>query len=118
MYLIHAKLRPPAVGVDLPPRLAALLGAMTVPEDRLEHIAVHPDAVPYPTLGLYLMADSLREAEQRAQRLGRRWVTDVSPLRGWQLVSAEAPLVAPFYDRLLSSSGLGGLIGPGPLPSS
>ncbi len=118
MYLIHVRLRPPAPGIGLPFGLGALLRAMTLPEDRVEHVAAHPDASPYPTLGLYLMADSLAQAEERAQRLGRRWVTGVPLLQGWRLISAEAPLVVPFYDRLLSSSGLGGRFGPGPFPSS
>ncbi|WP_344459830.1 hypothetical protein [Kitasatospora kazusensis] len=118
MYLIHARLRPPIPGRPLPGRLAALLWAMSVPEDRIEHIAVHPKAVPYPTLGLYLQADRLGEAEERAAQLCGRWVTGISLLQGWQPVDAQAPLVVPFYEQLLSSSGLGGLNGPGPFPST
>ncbi|MDH6111684.1 hypothetical protein P3T36_001999 [Kitasatospora sp. MAP12-15] len=118
MYLIHVQLRPPAPGVCLPPRLAPLLRAMSHPDDRVEHIAVHADASPLPTLGVYLLADSLADAEERAKQLSRRWVTSMPLLQGWCPMRAEAPLVVPFYERLLSLSGRAGLNGPGTFPST
>ncbi len=118
MYLIHVRLGPPVDDLPLPSGLAQLLQAMSTPEDRVEHVAVHPDALPWPTLGVYLVADCLRDAEERAARLCGRGVTGIPLLRGWRLVNAQAPLVVPFYEQLLSSSGLGGLNGPGPFPST
>ncbi|GAA0684529.1 hypothetical protein GCM10010193_42980 [Kitasatospora atroaurantiaca] len=108
MYLIHVRLRPTTPGSSLPPGLRSHLLGMSVPEDRIEHLSVHTDALPHPTLGLYLMAESLGEAEEQATRLCLRWVTGSTLLEGWQPVAAQAPLVAPFYEQLLSFVGSGG----------
>ncbi|MFI9324929.1 hypothetical protein ACIGXI_34845 [Kitasatospora aureofaciens] len=105
MYLIHVRLRPSAPGGRLPHGIGTLLRAAALPADGIEHISVHAEARPHPTLGLYLTADSLRTAEDRAARLARRWVAEVPALADWQPVSAEVPFVAPFYERLLSASG-------------
>jgi hypothetical protein len=118
MYLIHVQLRPPASGGRLPDGIGTLLRANALPADGIEHISVHAQAHPYPTLGLYLTADCLLTAEERARLLARRWVAELPALAHWQRVSAEAPFVAPFYERLLSASGPGGLNGPGTFRSS
>jgi hypothetical protein len=118
MYLIHASVRPPVHGLALPDRLASQLRALVQPEDGVEHLVVHADARPYPTLGLYLRAERLEAAEEQAARLCRRWLSGLAALRNWSLVRAQAPLVAPFYEWLLHSADPEGPNGPGPLSST
>ncbi|MFD7988403.1 hypothetical protein ACFV4M_34225 [Kitasatospora indigofera] len=117
MYLVHARLRAPA-GAELHASAGSLLRAFAVPADGLEHVAVHPRAEPDPVLGLYLLSPSLEEAEACAARLCRRAFDTLPRLAGWQLLSARAPMVTPFYEHLLGLPGGGGPIRPGPDPST
>ncbi|WP_407838166.1 hypothetical protein ACE1OC_20070 [Streptomyces sp. DSM 116496] len=71
--------------------------------DGLEHVAAHPRALPHPVVGLFLRAESLMEAESNAAVLCRR-VLECAEFTGWSLVLAQAPMVAPFYESLLSAS--------------
>jgi hypothetical protein len=118
MYLIHAAVCPPVDGLALPDGLTAWLRPLIRPEDSVEHLVVHADARPHPTLGLYLRAERLEAAEEQATRLCRRWLRDLALLRGWSLVHAQAPLVVPFYARLLYGADSEGPNGPGPLSSN
>ncbi|MFD5461596.1 hypothetical protein ACFWIQ_02050 [Kitasatospora sp. NPDC127059] len=105
MYLVHVALQPGSPGRPLPHDARELLLAAIRPEDRVEHVVVHPYATPDPVLGLYLLADSLTSAERRASAFCRRALATVPPFAGWRAMTAAAPLVAPFYERLLSGSG-------------
>ncbi|WP_371616489.1 hypothetical protein [Streptomyces sp. NBC_00454] len=137
MYLIHAALRAPSTGVQLPAHAGELVRAFADADaaaataadvDRLggggtfgsiEHVSTHPGALPGPTLGVYLIADSLDEAERRTEVLCRRAFEEVPALRGWTVGRVGVPLVTPYYERLLlATSGLPGRKGPGPVPSS
>ncbi|MET8623679.1 hypothetical protein ABZW30_07970 [Kitasatospora sp. NPDC004669] len=118
MYLVHAALRPLSPGLRLSLDARELLLAAIRPEDRVEHLVVHPDALPNPVLGVYLLADSLAEAESRTDAFCRRALTAVPRLAGWSAARVAAPLVTPFYERLLSSSGRPGRNGPGTFPST
>ncbi|MFE2721609.1 hypothetical protein [Kitasatospora sp. NPDC059327] len=101
MYLVHATLRPLAPDGSLPRDVRDLLLAAIRPEDRVEHLVVHPDAVPRPVLGVYLLADSLAEAEHRAAAFCRRALAGTPRLSGWRTAGVAVPLVTPFYERLL-----------------
>lgn len=117
MYLVHIVLAA-AAATALPDRVRELIGAAALPDERVEHVAVHPQGPGRLVVGVYLLADRLEEAEHRAAALCRR-VLEASPeFQGWWLASAGVPLVAPFYEQLVSSSGLGGRIGPGPFQAS
>ncbi|MGW2378220.1 hypothetical protein [Kitasatospora sp. NPDC001683] len=105
MYLVHAALRPVSPGRPLPLDARELLLAAVRPEDRVEHLVVHPDAVPDPVLGVYLVAGSLTEAESRTAAFCRRVLAAVPQLAGWKAAGVAAPLVVPFYERLLSAPG-------------
>ncbi|MFB8243351.1 hypothetical protein ACFC58_43150 [Kitasatospora purpeofusca] len=117
MYLVHAALRAPSAGHRLPGGLAAQLLVLAGP-DRVEHIAVHPDAAPDAVVGVFLVADRLADAEHRAGELLHRAVEELPALRGWSVGPVRVPLVGAFYDRLLSGSGPAGRNGPGTIPSS
>ncbi|MEU8621310.1 hypothetical protein [Streptomyces sp. NPDC048623] len=111
MYLIHAQLRPP--GVQFLPEDAAVRAlALALPEERVEHVSAHPDALPLPVLGVFLLAGSLAEAESRAAALCRRLVERHPALAGWRLSGAEAPLLAPLGHGLLGPA-VGPSTGPG-----
>lgn len=137
MYLIHAALRAPSAGAQLPPHAGELVRAFADADaefharahaDRpggggacgpVEHVSAHPRALPGPTLGVYLIADSLVEAERRTEALCRRAFEEVPALRGWTVGRVGVPLVTPYYERLLmATSGLPGRNGPGPVPST
>lgn len=125
MYLIHAALRAPAPGVPLPTHAGELVRAFadasagSTPYCGVEHVSAHPGALPGPTLGVYLVADSLSEAERRTEALCRRAFEEVPALRGWTVGRVGVPLVTPYYEHLLlAASGTGGRKGPGPVPSS
>ncbi|MFF7298390.1 hypothetical protein [Streptomyces sp. NPDC008265] len=71
MYLVHARLRtvPPT---EVPDDLRETARAGLSPGDRVEHLAVHPQSAEHFTLGFYLLSDSLKEAELRAEAVCRR----------------------------------------------
>lgn len=104
MYLVHARLHGPPC-VSLPSETRSLVRARVSGEDGIEHVAVHPHALPHPVIGLYVRAESLAVAEAQATRVCRRLLRDCAEFAGWSLLVAQAPLVAPFYESLLSASG-------------
>lgn len=119
MYLIHAALRAPSTGIQLPCETGELVRRITDVHNPVEHVSVHPYAQPDPVLGVYLLAASLAEAEERVWTLACRAVAELPSLRGWTVARVGAPFVAPYYERLLLSSSVpAGRIGPGPIPSS
>ncbi|GAA3184309.1 hypothetical protein GCM10010451_36850 [Streptomyces virens] len=92
MYLVHAHLELPA-GAHLPPGVRGLVRSAIVDGDRVEHVAVHPRSASRLTLGFYLLADGLEEAEERAVRVCGRLVGAVPQLAAARLTGAEVPLV-------------------------
>ncbi len=117
MYLIHAQVRPPD-GSPLPESAGRWVRACALAEERVEHVAVHVRARPYPVLGVYLLADCLEQAEARTADAVRRALDSQPALRGWVLIRAQAPLVAPFYERLMDGSATPGHNRPRPDPSN
>ncbi|MEV7776780.1 hypothetical protein [Kitasatospora sp. NPDC088351] len=116
MYLVHTALQPGAAGGPLPPDARELLLAAARVEDRIEHVVLHPHAVPHPVLGVYLLADSMEEAEARVAGFCDRALAAVRPFTGWCAAPPTVPLVVPFYERLLAEYGRPGRNGPGRLP--
>ncbi|MFE5584404.1 hypothetical protein [Kitasatospora sp. NPDC056531] len=104
--------------MTLPQGSGGLVRSIAMPHEEIEHISVHHGSTPDPVLGVFLIADRLESAEAVVARLCRRAIDTLPALRGWSVARVGAPLVAPFYERLLSSSGHGGLISPGPVPST
>ncbi|MFD0122579.1 hypothetical protein [Streptomyces virginiae] len=103
MYLVHAHLQAPPGGA-LPPDTPSLVWAQAYLDEGLEHVVAHPCALPHPVLGFYVRAENLTAAELKAHELCRRLLDRVE-FAGWSLVRAEAPMVALFYESLLSRSG-------------
>lgn len=94
MYLVHAHLRRSAQGGELPSDLRALVYESARPEDGVEHVSVHgDDASSEPVLGLFLLADSLAQAEENAAAVCARLLGTHPDLSGWILQRAEAPLL-------------------------
>ncbi|MER5778286.1 hypothetical protein ABT144_29120 [Streptomyces sp. NPDC002039] len=94
MYLVHAHLRPPARGAETPFHLRALVYESARPEDAVEHVSVHVEAAPGPVLGLFVLADSLAQAESNAEAVCARLLSGHPELTGWTLVHAQVPLLA------------------------
>ncbi|MEV4439618.1 hypothetical protein AB0K09_11430 [Streptomyces sp. NPDC049577] len=103
MYLVHASLRGPR-RAEFPVHAGALVLSQADPLDRIEHVVTHAHAVPHPVLGLYVLAERLEDAEARAAGVCRRAVERCPELSGWELVSAQVPLLTLYED--LPSSGL------------
>lgn len=113
MYLVHVGLHAPAL---IPSDLTALVRGHIRPEDGVEHVSVHPHALPRPVIGVYLCAPALAVAEEQARLVCERVLARCPRLAGWSLAAAEAPLLAPELilgrplDQVSSSGpGQGGL---------
>lgn len=94
MYLVHAQLSAP-LGGFLPADAARRTLALARPGEGVEHVTAHPHAVPDPTLGVFLVAKSLTEAEALTAVLCYRLLNSHTCLVGWGLRRAQAPLLAP-----------------------
>ncbi|MCF1597257.1 hypothetical protein [Streptomyces muensis] len=68
----------------------------------MEHVVVHADGSDLLVLGLYVTAPSLEAAERTARALVLRALRLRPPLLDAEIVSCGVPLVAPFYDLLLT----------------
>jgi len=114
MYLLHATLAGQG-GRAVPRDTAALVAGSARPEDRLEHVALHlddprggprsgPGGDRRAVLGLFLIADSLAEAERTATELCLRALEECSELRGLRLLSCGAAMPPAYYDGLLGAA--------------
>ncbi|MET9803748.1 hypothetical protein [Streptomyces sp. NPDC006368] len=116
MYLVHAHLELP-FGRELPYDVRNLLKSALRPDDEVEHLAVHPRSPSWLTLGCYLLAHRLEEAEARTARVCRRLVDEVPALGGARLLDVGVPLL-PFLPAAVGGEALPGHIGPRPVRST
>ncbi|MGW2542923.1 hypothetical protein ACWC5I_19145 [Kitasatospora sp. NPDC001574] len=116
MYLVHVSLQAPAGPAELPDDARELL--LAAAEEGIEHVSVHAGAVPHPVLGVFVLADRLEDAEQRAEAFCRRAVAVSPRLTGWRVQCGQVPLVAAFHERLPADPGPAGRNGPGAIPST
>jgi hypothetical protein len=96
VYLVHTELLNRKAELCVPQNLADLLRDLALPGDGVEHVVIHPRPGHGLTVGVYLLADRLRVAEETAARLCLRAVTEIGPLPGWRVGRSEAPLLAPY----------------------
>ncbi|MFJ1967521.1 hypothetical protein ACIO93_02510 [Streptomyces sp. NPDC087903] len=92
MYLVHVHLELPS-GEQLPANIGAVVRSAIVPGDRVEHVAVHPRSASGLTLGFYLLADVLEEAEERAVQVCGRLLREIPQLGAASMTSAGVPLL-------------------------
>ena len=121
MYLIHVTLQPAGPSVraaELPVNAGEMLFSVALPEERIEHVAVHSRALPHPVVGVYVLAGRIEEAEDRATRFCGRALAACPAFAGWHPVRAQAPLVGLFYELMLSAAGPAVRSAPGPEPST
>ena len=100
MYLVHAHVRSREHEV-LTDTIAALVVACALPSDRIEHIAAHLLSDGSVTLGLFVLAACLEDAESAARRTCERAFSAYPELRGCVLVSCGSPLVPVFIEWLM-----------------
>ncbi|MEV7414422.1 hypothetical protein [Streptomyces sp. NPDC089919] len=107
MHLVHVRLVVPG---ECPegPGLREIFRAHAVPEERLEHISVHPGEGGLVTLGFFVTADSLLAAESVALSVVERAVAGEPALREARLHGCGGALVAEFFDRLVIGPGRDG----------
>lgn len=96
VYLVHTELLNRKADSCIPQNLADLLRALARPGDGVEHVVIHPRPGHGVTVGVYLLADRLLDAEETAARLCGRAVAEIGPLPGWLVGRSEAPLLAPY----------------------
>ncbi|MFF5255252.1 hypothetical protein ACFY4K_24845 [Streptomyces leeuwenhoekii] len=92
MYLVHAHLALPS-GEQVPPDIRDVVRSAITAGDRVEHVAVHPRPAPGLTLGFYLLAGVLEEAEERAVRVCARLLREVPQLATARLTGVGVPLL-------------------------
>ncbi|MET9500602.1 hypothetical protein ABZY42_02470 [Streptomyces sp. NPDC006622] len=92
MYLVHTHLELPG-GSRLPPDVRALVRSAIIPGDGVEHVAVHPRSPSTLTLGFYLVAGALAEAEERAVMVCSRLLDELPQLASARLTGAGVPLL-------------------------
>ena len=98
MHLIHVRLQGPDDTADRPDT-AAIISACAEKADGLEHVTVHQGQSGELTVGLFMLAGSLAEAEHHARRLTARAVADHPDLHGFHVLTAEGVLVpGPWWD--------------------
>ncbi|MFC8920954.1 hypothetical protein ACFT5C_35055, partial [Streptomyces sp. NPDC057116] len=100
MRLVHVRLN--GTNVPIGPDFPSFLMSCAVEGDRLEYATVHEG--PSPTLGLFLSAESVEQAERAAHAVVRRALGRRPELAHVEVVSARTPLVTAFYERLLTTS--------------
>lgn len=96
VYLVHTELLYGKQDLCTPQNLADLLHLLADVDDGVEHVVVHPHPEHGVTVGVYLLANGLREAEETTATLCRRAVAEAGPLPGWRVGRSEAPLLAPY----------------------
>ncbi|MFF2195026.1 hypothetical protein [Streptomyces sp. NPDC058157] len=100
MYLVHIALAASGEDAVFPAHAAELIGSAALPEERVEHVAVHRRPSGKPVIGIYILAEWLEVAESRAEGVCRRALGAFPELGDWRVLSAGVPLAAPVYDDL------------------
>ncbi|MFI1016625.1 hypothetical protein [Streptomyces sp. NPDC020965] len=94
MYLVHAQLAPLGGG-KLPGEAMSLVRARVLLDRDIQHIACHPDGPGGPVLGVFTLAGSVEEAEDRVAELCRCALRNSPGLQGLQLARCEVVLALP-----------------------
>lgn len=111
MHLVHVRvLLPEERECPEPQDLRDLLRAHAAPEERVDHVSVHPGEEGLVTVGLFVTSDSLVSAEIVALAVAERVVAGEAALLGARIVSCSGALVPEFYDRFLIGAGDDGRI--------
>jgi hypothetical protein len=92
MYLVHVQLRHQE-GALLPIQAPSWIFDAARQAESVEHVVVHRPASATPVLGVYLLADRLEDAEQRAADLCRHVLYARPELSGWGVTDAQVPLL-------------------------
>ncbi|MFI0719526.1 hypothetical protein [Streptomyces sp. NPDC021224] len=101
MHLVHVELHRTGHAL-LPPGVAGLVLRLCGPDEPIEHVAVHPDAVTGPVLGLFVLAPSVAAAERLAATACRRALAALPEPTGFTVGRCGVRLVPQFYDQQLS----------------
>ncbi|MEU7074421.1 hypothetical protein AB0B30_35055 [Streptomyces narbonensis] len=94
MYLVHAHLAPPAFG-EAPGEVMRQIRASVLGHRDVQFVACHPDGPGGPVLGIFALATSVEEAEERIAALCRSALNSDAGLRGWSLGRCEVVLALP-----------------------
>lgn len=101
MHLVHIHVRLPRRS-RLPSDFREMLREAVRPEDLVEHLAVHVGSTSQLTLGFFLVADLLEEAESRAVHVSHRLTREIPVLHGAHVADAGVPLMSLAFEPPLS----------------
>ncbi|AJT65131.2 hypothetical protein [Streptomyces chattanoogensis] len=105
MHLVHVRLND--INRHVESDFSSFLMSCAVEEEHLEHVVVHEG--PPPTLGLFLTAGSVEQAQRAADAVVRRALDSHPELAPGTVEFCRTPLVAPpSYEQLLAVQFPGG----------
>lgn len=106
MHLVHVRvLMSQECECPGPRNLRDLFRAHCAPEERVDHISIHPGEEGLVTVGFFVTADSMVSAEVVALAVATRVVAGEAALEGARIVGCSGALVPEFYDRLVIGAG-------------
>ncbi|MEU3031257.1 hypothetical protein ACPCBC_32655 [Streptomyces incarnatus] len=103
MYLVHARLESDE-HAELPAETVSLVMRCARPDEHLQHVVMHSNGPAGPVLGLFLLAPTLKEAEQVTAALCQRALDRNAELRRFRLTSCGVVVPWSYYERLLQSA--------------
>ena len=103
MYLVHARLESDE-HAELPADTVSLVRRCARPDEHLQHVVVHSNGATGPVLGLFLLAPTLKDAEQVAAALCQRALAENAELRPFRLTSCGVVVPWSYYERMLQSA--------------
>ncbi|WP_314615474.1 hypothetical protein [Streptomyces stackebrandtii] len=104
MRLVHVRIRLPCIPDD-PESLRKAFLSYATPEDGVGHVSVHPGDGGDLTVGFFVTAATLPEAETVAYTVALKALSGETALQEAYVTSYSAALVPALFDRMLHESG-------------
>ncbi|MFE7549338.1 hypothetical protein [Streptomyces gardneri] len=104
MRLVHVRIRLPCIPEEPDSLREAFLSCAT-PEDGVGHISIHPGDGGDLTVGFFVTAATLPEAETVAYTVALKALSGEPALRQAYVTSYSAALVPALFDRMLHEPG-------------
>ncbi|AVZ71064.1 hypothetical protein SLUN_01155 [Streptomyces lunaelactis] len=107
MRLIHVRIQFPG-GLGSPEWLRRAFLSHAGPEQKVDHISIHPGDEGELTVGFFVTAASLIEAEAISYTVAHRALSHEPALQHARITSYSAAMVPDLFDRMLDEAQTGG----------